>query len=58
MLKIFDSLGSEIETLINQEYHAGKHEMLFIAEKYVSGVYFYTLQIDDIINTKKMILIR
>jgi hypothetical protein len=58
-LKIYDLLGREVTTLVNQAQSAGTYEVDFPGYGFSSGVYFYTLIIDNrIIDTKKMILIQ
>jgi hypothetical protein len=58
VIKVFDVLGNEIETLVNEEKAAGTYEVTWYAEQLPSGVYFYQLQAGDYINTKKMILLK
>ncbi|MBK7629199.1 MAG: T9SS type A sorting domain-containing protein, partial [Ignavibacteriales bacterium] len=57
-LKIYDVLGRELTTLINEELTAGNHETVFNASRLSSGVYFYQLQAGDFVQTKKMVLLR
>jgi C1A family cysteine protease len=57
-LKVFDILGNEIVTLINEEKTAGKYQIEFNAEAIPSGVYYYTLVTDKFVQTKKMMLIK
>jgi hypothetical protein len=59
-LQIFNALGEEVSTLINNQYqNAGEHSSLFIVNSSLpSGVYFYQLKTDNYIETKKMILMR
>lgn len=57
-LIIYDLLGREVQTLINEELEAGYHEINFDASNLNSGVYFYKIQSEDFIHTKKMILLR
>jgi hypothetical protein len=57
-LKVFDLLGREVNTLVNEEKEAGYHSVDFNAGDLPGGVYFYRLQVGGFINTKKMILIR
>ena len=57
-LKVYDILGNEITTLVNQEKPAGIYEVEFDASELTSGVYFYTLQTGTVIKTKKLILLR
>jgi hypothetical protein len=57
-LKVYDVLGNEIETLVNEEKPAGSYEVTWFAEKLPSGVYFYQLRVGDLTLTKKMILMK
>ena len=57
-LKVYDVLGNEIATLVNEEKPAGTYEITWYAEKLPSGVYFYKLQAGDFTETKKMVLIK
>jgi uncharacterized delta-60 repeat protein len=57
-LKVFDLLGREVATLVNEEKPAGTYEIEFNASTLASGIYFYRLQTDGFVGTKKMILLR
>ncbi|MCB9219919.1 MAG: T9SS type A sorting domain-containing protein [Ignavibacteriales bacterium] len=57
-LKVYDVLGREIKTLVNQKQKAGNYEVSFDAKELSSGVYFYRLQSGDFIQTKKMMLLK
>jgi|WetSurMetagenome_2_1015567.scaffolds.fasta_scaffold26181_2 photosystem II stability/assembly factor-like uncharacterized protein len=57
-LKIYDILGNEIATLVNDEKVADNYEVAFNAKHLSSGVYFYQLKAGEFISTKKMILIK
>jgi hypothetical protein len=64
-LKVFDVLGSEVATLVNEEKSAGSYQVEFDAESFPSGVYLYQLkatpnggQAGSFIETKKMILLK
>jgi hypothetical protein len=57
-LKVFDVLGNEIETLVNEEKPVGTYEVTWYAQNLPSGVYFYQLRAGDFIQTKKMILLK
>jgi len=57
-LKIYDVLGREIKTLINEVKQPGHYEIDFDASKLSSGVYFYRLTADNKIQTRNMILLR
>ncbi len=61
-LKVYDMLGREVVTLVNEEQQPGVYEIDFKPESCIkhpaSGVYFYRLQTKDYIETKKMVLLR
>jgi hypothetical protein len=57
-IKVFDVIGNEIETLVNEEKPLGTYEITWYAENLPSGVYFYQLKAREFIQTKKMILIK
>ncbi|MFZ2324732.1 MAG: T9SS type A sorting domain-containing protein [Ignavibacteriaceae bacterium] len=57
-LKIYDILGSEIATLVNEEKPAGKYEVNFNASQLASGIYIYKIQAGNFISSKKMILLK
>jgi hypothetical protein len=58
VIKIYDILGNEIETLVNEEKAMGTYELNWNAENLPSGVYFYQLKAGDFVDTKKMILLK
>jgi len=58
VIKVFDVLGNEIETLVNEEKPAGTYELTWYAEGLPSGVYFYQLQTNAYVETKKMVLLK
>jgi len=57
-IKVFDVIGNEITTLINEVKKSGSYEVEFVADKLPSGVYVYQLRADNFIQTRKMILLR
>ena len=57
-LKVFDMIGQEVASLVNQDLTAGVHNYVFNATGFNSGVYFYKLQAGNFVETKKMILLR
>ncbi|MBK7498355.1 MAG: T9SS type A sorting domain-containing protein [Ignavibacteriales bacterium] len=57
-LKIFNSIGQEVASLLNGEMAAGNHSVDFNASKLSSGVYFYRIDSPSFTSTKKMILIK
>jgi len=58
IIKVFDILGNEIETLVNEEKGIGIYEITWISENLPSGIYFYQLRAGSFVATKKMILLR
>ena len=58
-LKLFNSLGEELQTIVNDYFSAGFHSKnVILSDKYPSGVYFYQIQIGNHIQIKKMILLK
>jgi photosystem II stability/assembly factor-like uncharacterized protein len=57
-IKIFDTLGGEIVTLVNEIKIPGEYEVEFDASKFSSGVYFYSLKTAEYFKVRKMILLR
>jgi Secretion system C-terminal sorting domain len=58
IIKIFDLLGGEVITLVNEEMEAGWYRREYNASGYSSGIYIYRMQAGNYISTKKMILIK
>ena len=57
-LIVYDILGKEISTLVNEKLSSGSYEVDWTATGYTSGVYFYRLVTRDFSKTKKMLLIK
>jgi hypothetical protein len=57
-LKIYNMLGQEVATLLDEVRNAGVHEVAFDGINLSSGVYFYTLTAGDFVSTKKMMLLK
>jgi hypothetical protein len=57
-LKIYDVLGKDIATLVNEFLQPGTYEVTFDANNLTSGIYFYQLKSGDFISTKKLILLK
>jgi M6 family metalloprotease-like protein len=57
-LIVYNILGSEVATIVNEEKTAGSYEVEFIASDLASGIYFYTLEAGSYVETKKMILLK
>jgi hypothetical protein len=57
-IKVFDVIGNEIETLVNEEKPVGTYELTWYAEGLPSGIYFYQLRAGNFVETKKMVLMK
>jgi ligand-binding sensor domain-containing protein len=57
-LKVYDVLGKEVATLVNEEESSGNYHIVFNANKLASGVYFYRLSAGNSVITKKLILMK
>ncbi len=57
-LQVYDILGNEVATLVNETKPAGTYEVEFNAEGITSGVYFYQLKAGHNISTKKLLLLK
>jgi hypothetical protein len=57
-LKVYDVLGREISTLVNEEREAGSYSFKFNGSELSSGFYFYTVNAGNYTSTKKMLLIK
>ena len=57
-LKVYDILGREVATLVNEKQQPGNYELTFDGSKLSSGIYFYKLTAGNFIETKKMILLK
>jgi len=58
-LKVFDLLGREVQTLVNEKLKVGEYEVTFDGSELSSGVYFYSLYAEGkLIDSKKMIILK
>lgn len=57
-IKVYDVLGNEVATLVNEEKPAGNYEVNFDGSNLSSGIYFYQLKAGVFLSTKKMILLK
>jgi len=57
-LKIYDVLGREIRTLVNEKQSPGNYQVQFDASGLPSGVYIYRLEVGTILDVKKMLLLK
>jgi hypothetical protein len=53
-LKVYNLLGKEVATIINQKQHAGHHNIVYNGAGLSEGVYYYQIKIDGIIETKRI----
>jgi len=58
ILKLYNLLGEEVATLVNEEKVTGYHQVEFSATNLPSGVYFYQIKAGSFVETKKMILLK
>lgn len=58
VLKVYNELGKEISTLVNAYKNAGTYEFTFNASNFSSGIYFYKLEANGSVATKKMLLVK
>ena len=57
-IKVYDVLGKEVATLVNEDKPAGNYEVEFNASDLPSGIYFYQLKSERFVEIKKMILLK
>ena len=57
-LKIYDVLGRDVATLVNENQKPGNYEVTFDAFGLASGIYYYQLKAGDFVDTKKMLLLK
>ena len=57
-LKVYDVLGKEVASLVNNSQEAGTHQVTFDASNLASGLYIYTLNAGDFSSSKKMMLMK
>ncbi len=57
-LKVYNILGNEVESLVNEEKYAGRYSVNFNASNLASGVYIYRLRVNDYVSSNKMLLLK
>ncbi len=55
---VYDVMGREVQTLVNESLKPGTYEASFDGSQLTSGVYFYKLITGDFVETKKMLMIK
>jgi len=58
IVKVYDILGKEVKSLVNEYKSAGNYTVSFDASHLASGIYFYQLRAGNFISTKKMLLLK
>jgi hypothetical protein len=57
-IDIYDILGRKVETIVEHEQPAGIHQLVWNANGFSSGIYFYRIQAGKFVETRKMMLIK
>ena len=57
-LRVFDLLGREVSTLVNEQMKPGRYEVTFDGSALASGVYYYRLEAGPSVTMKKLLLLR
>ncbi len=57
-IKLYNVLGKEMETLVNEQYKPGTYKISVWTGDYPSGIYFYRLETNNYSETKKMVLVK
>ncbi|MDQ3193989.1 MAG: T9SS type A sorting domain-containing protein, partial [Bacteroidota bacterium] len=57
-MKVYNAAGIEVASLVNRKQASGRYEIKFDASRLSSGIYFYTLRVNDFSETKRMVLLK
>ena len=57
-LKVYDVLGNEVSILIDEQKAPGEYEVVFSANELPSGIYYYRLESENFVQTRKMVLLK
>ncbi|HEX2786967.1 MAG TPA: T9SS type A sorting domain-containing protein [Ignavibacteria bacterium] len=57
-ISIYDITGKKISSLVNEQLNAGSYETIWNGDKFSSGVYYYTIEVNDFVETRKMLLVK
>ncbi len=57
-IKVYDAVGQQVAVLVNNFVPAGNYQLSWDASSFTSGIYFYSMQADNFVQTKKMILLK
>lgn len=58
VLKVYNELGKEVETLVNENLAGGNYEVQFNGANFGSGIYYYRIEASGFVQTRKMLLIK
>ena len=57
-INIYNALGQRVSELVNEQLNSGTYEVTWYSDNFAAGVYFYTMDAGDFIQTKKMLLVK
>ncbi|MCU0643988.1 MAG: DUF4397 domain-containing protein [bacterium] len=57
-LSVFNTLGQQVATIVNEQLNAGQYKLLFDASNLVSGIYYYRIEAGNFTSTKRLVLLR
>jgi len=57
-VSVCDITGKELEVLVNEKLQTGTYQTIWNGERFSSGVYFYKIQTDEFVQTKRMLMIK
>ncbi len=57
-LSVYNTLGQQVATLVNEQLSAGQYKLLFDASNLVSGIYYYRIEAGNFASTKRLVLLR
>lgn len=57
-IKVFDAIGKKVATLVNEEKESGRYQAQFGSNDLPSGMYIYTIKVNDYFASKKMLLVK
>jgi hypothetical protein len=57
-LRVFNLVGREVATLVNERQAPGRHDVVFDASPFAAGVYFYQLSTPGSVMTRKLVVLR
>ena len=58
LIKLYDLLGNEVETIVNREFNKGRYQLEVEGKRLASGIYFYRMQSGAFLSTKKIVFLK